>query len=100
MVGDNHHRAEMQERVIEARLALAQAFVADGKGEEAERLYKQALDHAERIAGKDSPLAGSVLLDLIDLYEAQGKEQEVKDLWERVRKILLVNLPKLRNQSR
>jgi len=91
-----YDKEEMQERVIEARLALAQAFVADGKGDEAERLYKQALDHAEKIAGKDSPLAGSVLLDLIDLYEAQGKQEEVKALWDRVRKILVVNLPKLR----
>jgi tetratricopeptide (TPR) repeat protein len=85
----------MQERVVEARLALAQDFVADGKAEDAERVYNQALGHAEASAGENSPLAGSVLLDLIDLYEAQGRHDEAKALWARVRKILLIHLPKL-----
>lgn len=95
MGASDHNDENMQERVVEARLALAQSFVADGKAEEAERLYKQTLGHAEATAGKDSPLAGSVLLDLIDLYEAQGRHDEAKALWGRVRKILLVHLPQL-----
>lgn len=95
MGSNDRDDGNMQERVVEARLALAQSFVADGKAEEAERLYKQTLGHAEVMAGKDSPLAGNVLLDLIDLYEAQGRHDEAKLLWGRVRKILLIHLPQL-----
>ena len=98
MEGLNLDDENMQERVVEARLAIAQTFIADGKAEEGERLYKQALTHAEAMAGKDSPLAGSVLLDLIDLYEAQGRHDEAKSLWGRVRKILLIHLPQLLKQ--
>jgi tetratricopeptide (TPR) repeat protein len=96
---DRDDEENIQERVVEARLALAQAFVADGKAEDAERLYKQTLGHAEASAGENSPLAGSVLLDLIDLYEAQGRHDEAKVLWVRVRKILLINLPQLLKRS-
>ena len=99
MEGLNLNDENMQERVVEARLALAQTFVSDGKAQEAERLYKQTLGHAEAICGKDSPLVGSVLLDLIDLYEVQGRHDEAKALWERVRKILIMHLPILLKRS-
>lgn len=36
-----------------------------------------------------SPLSGSVLLGLHDLYEAQGREDEATETWERIRLILL-----------
>lgn len=95
MEGADRDDENMQERVVEARVALAQSFAADGKAQDAERLYKQTLGHAEAMAGENSPLVGSVLLDLIDLYEAQGRHDEAKVLWGRVRKILLLHLPKL-----
>ncbi len=40
-------------------------------------------------------LAGSVMLDLIDLYEALGRREEAKELWEQVREILIDGVGRL-----
>ena len=80
---------DVQEFVLKARLAHAQMFIDSGKPEEAERIYKLALEQAEAAEGKDSPLAGLVLLELFDLYRKQGRDEEGKPLWNRMRKILM-----------
>lgn len=79
---------DLQAQIVEARLCIGQSLIANGKAQDAERVYLQALSQAETAAGKDSPLAGMVLLDLIDLYDAQERHEETKPLWERIRKIL------------
>lgn len=80
---------ETQELVIETRLAAAARLLADGKVDDAERLYKQALAQAEAVAGEDAALAGLVVCDLMDLYEKQGRHKEVAPLMGRIREILL-----------
>ncbi len=79
----------LQIRVIEARSEFAGAALARGDFAESERLYKHALQQAEVCEGYYSPLAGSVLLGLHDLYEAQGREEEASDTWQRIRVILI-----------
>lgn len=87
---------DFQALVVEARLSIGQSLIAEGKASDAERVYLQALRHAEAAAGKDSPLAGMVLLDLIDLYDAQDRRDETKPLWERIRKILRLHEHKVK----
>lgn len=89
---------DLQERVVKARLDAAQGLIDSGKPEEAERLYKQVLEQAEAVGGKDSPLAGLVLVDLYDLYFKQGRHDEGKPLWSRIREIaVLASVRKKRN---
>lgn len=85
----------LQERVIEVRLAIAHTLIANGRGQEAERIYKQALKHAEASTGPDSPITGMVLLDLFDLYEAQDRHGDAKPLWERIVGIVRLHAPKV-----
>lgn len=80
---------ELRKRVVEARAEYAGAAFARGDFIESERLYSNALRQAEMADGFYSPLAGSVLLGLHDLYEAQGREDEATETWERIRLILL-----------
>jgi hypothetical protein len=87
---------DLQAQIVEARLSIGQTLIAEGKAKDAERVYLQALQQAEAAAGKDSPLAGMVLLDLIDLYDAQDRRDETKPLWERIRKILRLHGHKVR----
>ncbi|MGH2506323.1 MAG: tetratricopeptide repeat protein [Ktedonobacteraceae bacterium] len=88
---------DLQAQIVEARLSIGQTLIAEGKAADAERVYLQALKHAEKAAGQESPLAGMVLLDLIDLYEAKERHDEAKALWERVRNILMQHSHKLRS---
>lgn len=83
---------DVQELVLKARLAAAQELIDSGKLEEAERMYKQALEQAEVVDGKDSPLAALVLIDLYDLYEKQGRHDEGKPLWSQIRQIAILHL--------
>lgn len=80
--------------IIDHRLALAQNLISTGKIFEAENLYKLTLRQFEDSLGKNDPLIGMVALDLIELYEAQGKEREVKGLQEQIREIFIVHQPK------
>ncbi len=79
----------LQMHIIEARKSYAAEAMADGRAEEAERWYKQALTQAETMSAEDSPLVGSVLLELFDLYEKQGRHDEAKPVWARIRAILI-----------
>lgn len=82
----------LHQRVIESRTESAGFAFRCGDYAESERLYTHALLQAEDCDGFYSPLAGSVLLGLHDLYEAQGREQEAERAWERIRMILLWGL--------
>lgn len=74
----------------EVRLCLtaARILVARGHYLQAERVFKTVLRQAEEIDG-EGPLTGLVLLDLHDLYEKEGRADEARPVWERVRKILI-----------
>jgi hypothetical protein len=50
------------------------------------------LEQAEAAEGEDSLLAGMVLLELFDLYRKQGRDEEGKLLWSRIRKILMLHV--------
>ena len=64
-----------------------------GKLEEAERLYKQTLRQAEADTDESNMLVALVLLEMFDFYENQGRNDEAKPIWSRMRKIVLMNLP-------
>jgi len=95
MLTDKADSYTVQEAIVKTRLGLARSLALEGNLQHAERLYKQALCHAQAGAGENSPLAGSVLLDLIDFYETQGRYGEAKALWESVHRILITHLPSL-----
>jgi hypothetical protein len=84
----------LQVHLIEARKGYAAEAIAAGRPEDGERLYKQALAQAENLSDQDS-LVGSVLLELFDLYEKQGRHDEARPVWARIRAIFI----KLRAQS-
>ncbi len=83
---------EIQENRLKARLETARKFVRGGQEEEAERLYKQALEDAEALAGESSPLVGLVLVDLIDFYDHCDRRHEGKLLWSRLRQVIIAYL--------
>jgi len=57
--------------------------------EQAERIYRQAEKLAEQEAGKSSPLAGVVLVDLMRFYEHQGRDEEAEQAWEQIRRVVV-----------
>ena len=76
-------------RVIESRTESAELALKCGDFVESERLFSLALRQAEVCDGFYSPLAGSVLLGLHDLYEKQDRDEDAAIAWERIRIILL-----------
>lgn len=80
---------EERRRSIESYLELAKVLAVAGNGAEAERLYKNLLRAVESIAGEDCPMGGSIMIELADLYEKQGRDREAEQLWERIRIILI-----------
>lgn len=68
-------RAGVVEAATLAKFALAQAKEADGKYDEAARLYTE-------LAGQNNPVvtADTANLQLADIYEKQGKKKEATDL--------------------
>ncbi len=75
--------------IIETRKSFADEAMAAGRVDDAERLYKQALSQAEGMSENDSPLVGSVLLELHYLYEKQGRHDEARPVWARIRAIFI-----------
>ncbi len=78
-----------QTAVIETRLRAAKKLAAGGDVEQAERIFLQALKQAESVCGETGALTGMVLIDLVAFYESQGRADEAKPLWDRVRLVLL-----------
>ena len=58
-----------------------------------EEMLKLALRQVESEEGEDSASAGLLILELCDLYEKQGREQEAVEMWQRLRQILTVYYP-------
>lgn len=83
---------EERRRSIESYLELAKVLAVAGNRDEAERLYKNLLGAVEAIAGADCPITGSILIELAELYEKQGRDREAEQLWERIRFILVSEL--------
>jgi len=90
---------ESQKYAVEACLAAAKQLADEGKAEQAEQVYKKALITAEGKAGKTSALAGLVLIDMVHFYEKQGRHEEAKPLWRRVREVMLEYLPLILERS-
>lgn len=63
----------------------------DRKDQEAS--LKEALAQIEGYEGVNSIIAGHILLELFDLYEEQGREDEAKAIWERLRRVLVASIP-------
>lgn len=77
------------EKLIAARLVVADALFRAGNIKEAERIYGDALMLAEEDSGENSALAGVVLLELFAFYDRQKRDDEAKAAWERVRQIII-----------
>jgi len=54
----------------------------------AETVYRRALTIGETGVGKQSAVGGSVLLELWDLYERTGREEEANQIWKRLTDLL------------
>jgi tetratricopeptide (TPR) repeat protein len=62
---------------------LADLYRAQGKFDQAEALYKKALEIAEHQGEPGHPEIITCLNNLADLYAAQGKQEEAEQLYER-----------------
>jgi len=80
---------EESRRSLESYLELAKVLTVAGNSAEAERLYKNLLRVIQAIEGADGPVTGSILIELADLYEKQGREREAEQLWDQIRAILV-----------
>lgn len=78
-----------QTTVIEMRLRAAKKLAEAGDVEQAERIFLQALKQAESVCGETDALTGMVLIDLVAFYDSQGRADEAKPYWKRVRLVLL-----------
>lgn len=76
------------EQEARALLRLGQMLADSGSEGPAEAVYRRALTIAETGMGKQSALAGSVLLELWDLYERTGREEEASQIWKRLTDLL------------
>lgn len=74
---------------IDALIELSRKLKRDGSQAQAERRIKQALMEAEAKAGAQSALTGLALLELADLYDEQGRNEESSQLWSRIREIMI-----------
>ena len=68
-------------------LSLAANLEEHGATKQAERLYLTVLKEVEEIYGPLSPMAGKVILQLIDFYDREGREVESNDLMKRIHPI-------------
>jgi hypothetical protein len=79
----------LEQRIVEALLRQSRRCRTKGEYAQAERICKKALDRAEAVTGKSSPLTGLVLMELFELYDNQTREDESEAVWKRIRQILL-----------
>ena len=62
---------------------LAEAYRVSGKYEESEEAYTRALEITEELRGKDHAAVGSILQELAQLCDRQGKKEEAEAHRER-----------------
>lgn len=85
----------LQWQIIDALIVQAQRLRADGEYADAETIARKALERAEKRMGNLSLDTGLVLMELVELYDKQGREEESEPLWKRIREILLLASVKL-----
>lgn len=81
-------------------LDTAKRITERGDSDQAERVYRKAVDVARMEAGANSGLVGLALLDLLTFYEDQGKDVEAGAIWDQVRDLLMCHYPELIDTSR
>jgi hypothetical protein len=74
---------------IDALIQLSRKLKRDGSKAQAERLMRQTLVKVEEKEGTQSALTGLALLELADLFDEQGRDEEAGLLWNRIRKIMI-----------
>jgi hypothetical protein len=79
---------ERQETEVNLCLAGAQLARMHGDFRRAEKLYKRAIKWGVQRWGKQSANVGVILLELQDLYEAQGLTGEVESLEREISAVL------------
>jgi hypothetical protein len=91
----------MTRRTITKKLLdTAKRITERGDSDQAERVYRKAVDVARMEAGANSGLVGLALLDLRTFYEDQGKDVEAGAVWDQVRDLLMCHYPELVDTSR
>jgi len=80
----------LQWRLIDALIEQSRRLRADGEYTEAETIAQRALDRAEKSTGNLSLDTGLVLMELVEIYDKQGREIESETHWKRIREILLL----------
>ena len=76
------------ESVVEGYRCIFMRMANDGQVDVAIRLANAALKLAERSTGQTSAVTGRVLLDLLDLYDISGQEEEAKRVWGRIAQVI------------
>jgi tetratricopeptide (TPR) repeat protein len=71
-----------------AMVATAKVAQEQGDPEQAESLYKRAIENCEKRMGPDDVAIASILMELADLYDEQGAREKAEPLHTRVRTIL------------
>lgn len=79
---------ERQETEVNLCLAGAQLARMHGEYRRAEKLYRRAIKWGVQRWGKNSANVGVILLELQDLYEAQGLTAEVESLEREISAVL------------
>ncbi len=80
---------DSQEHTMSVYVVIARQMVIEQKLEVAETFYKRALGIAEKISDNNSPLSGTILIELFYLYQDAGRELEATLMWKRVRDIFI-----------
>ena len=75
-------------RLVASLNKLAQLYYAQGKFNQAEPLYKRALEISEMILGPDHPDLATTLSNLAAVYDAQGKHSLAAPFHKRTLAIL------------
>jgi tetratricopeptide (TPR) repeat protein len=82
-MGSTQQNIGWEELVSEAKASMRHGSYAD-----AESKYNAALAAAEHQFGKDTSHFAVILSELGECFEAQGKESQAEDCFQRVRDIL------------
>lgn len=76
------------EQKVQSYIKLGKLVADMGNFEQAERVYKSALSIAEAEKDEENAIAGYALIELWDLYDKNGKEEEARAVWERLTRLL------------
>lgn len=76
------------ESVVEGYRCIFMRMANDGQVDVAIRLANAALKVAEKSTGQTSAITGRVLLDLLDLYDISGQEEEAAIVWCQIAQVL------------